>query len=188
MVVETPNPRPRSTMHCAVSEPARVLPRAVLTPRQEQIALLVAAGSTNVEVATHLVISTHTVKHHLRGVFHKLGVASRRELRTTLPHPDTTNRFAQSCCLTSQERDIARRVSNGASNREVAAQLFISPSTVDYHLRKIFRKLGITSRRELARRDAPAAPRSDSAPLAAKSGHGRPGPNSGLPSPRPGSA
>ena len=48
-------------MHCAVAEPARALPRAVLTPRQEQIALLVAAGSTNVEVATHLVISTHTV-------------------------------------------------------------------------------------------------------------------------------
>ncbi|WP_433125201.1 response regulator transcription factor [Micromonospora sp. CA-240977] len=149
-------------MRRAVAEPARVVPRAVLTPRQEQVALLVAAGSTNVEVATRLVISTHTVKHHLRGVFHRLGVASRRELRRTLAPHDTTGRFAQSCCLTSQERDIARRVSNGASNREVAAQLFISPSTVDYHLRKIFRKLGISSRRELARRDALAAPRRDS--------------------------
>jgi DNA-binding CsgD family transcriptional regulator len=155
-------------MHCAVAEPARVPFRAVLTPRQKQIAMLVAAGSTNVEVATHLVISTHTVKHHLRAVFHRLGVASRRELRSTFACHDTADHFAQNCCLTSQEREIARRVSNGASNREVAADLFISPSTVDYHLRKIFRKLDITSRRELARRDARAAPRSDGTPSAAE--------------------
>src|SRR5689334_618333 len=98
MVVETPSPHPRSTMHCAAAEPARVPARAVLTPRQEQIALLVAAGSTNVEVATRLAISAHTVKHHLRGVFDRLGVASRRELRTALAYcHDATSRFAHSC-------------------------------------------------------------------------------------------
>jgi DNA-binding CsgD family transcriptional regulator len=51
--------------------------------------------------------------------------------------------------LTAQELQIARFVAQGLSNRDVAAQLFLSPRTIDFHLRNVFRKLGITSRMQL---------------------------------------
>jgi DNA-binding CsgD family transcriptional regulator len=53
--------------------------------------------------------------------------------------------------LTPQELQVARFVATGLPTREVAAQLFLSPRTVEFHLRNVFAKLGISSRSQLAR-------------------------------------
>ena len=99
-------------------------------------------------------------RRHLRTateVFQQLGVVpwedrARSELRAsgeTARKRDPSSRDQ----LTPQELHIARLVAEGMTNSNVAAQLFLSPRTIDYHLRKVFTKLDIASRTELASAD-----------------------------------
>lgn len=97
---------------------------------------------------------------HLRAAlerFEALGSAlwaqrARSELRAT---GETARKRDPSTLdqLTAQEVHIAQLVAEGRTNRDVAGQLFLSPRTIDFHLRNVYRKLGIASRMELARID-----------------------------------
>ncbi|WP_373872301.1 helix-turn-helix transcriptional regulator [Acrocarpospora phusangensis] len=97
-------------------------------------------------------------REHLRGArdtFERLGARiwaeqAGSELRATGETVRQT-RPAATHDLTAQQLQIARLVADGATNREVAARLYLSPRTIEHHLRNIFTKLDIRSRVELVR-------------------------------------
>jgi DNA-binding CsgD family transcriptional regulator len=98
------------------------------------------------------------------GMLEAIGMAgfaerARRELRSTGESARKRGRTAEHEELTAQELQVARLARDGLSNLEIGTRLFISAHTVQYHLRKVFAKLGITSRSQLDRvlpTDAPA--------------------------------
>ena len=95
-------------------------------------------------------------REHLRAahdMFGRFGAAAfaeraRRELQAT---GETVRKRTMDTrdALTVQEAQVARLAAEGHTNPEIGAQLFISPRTAEYHLRKVFSKLGISSRRQL---------------------------------------
>jgi DNA-binding CsgD family transcriptional regulator len=90
------------------------------------------------------------IAHDMFGDMGVVGFAerARRELFAT---GETVHRRADALDdLTSQELQIAMLAAGGGTNPEIGAQLYLSPRTVEWHLRKVFTKLGISSRRQLA--------------------------------------
>jgi DNA-binding CsgD family transcriptional regulator len=106
-----------------------------------------------IDARTHLRAAAHT--------FERVGAnrwkdRARRELRAS---GGTTAGGAPSDpdALTPQEAEVVRFVRTGATNKQIAAQLYLSPRTIDYHLRKVFVKLEVSSRAELIARTADVA-------------------------------
>lgn len=98
---------------------------------------------------------------HLRGAheaFERLGARAwadraAAELRASGETTPTRRSAAPGLALTAQELQVVRLAATGATNRDIAAHLLLSPRTIGQHLYKAFPKLGISSRTELARLD-----------------------------------
>ncbi|SNY62970.1 LuxR C-terminal-related transcriptional regulator [Paractinoplanes atraurantiacus] len=93
---------------------------------------------------------------YAQGVFEGLGATGLAELasRETAVGAQTTGKVE----LTTQERQVAELAAQGLSNRVIADRLFISARTVSTHLSRVYRKVGVRSRRQLHLRLAPARP------------------------------
>ena len=81
---------------------------------------------------------------------HPWAERARAELRASGAHPARDQTAPILDQLTAQELQVALEVATGATNQDAASRLFLSPKTIDYHLGKIYRKLGIRSRTQLA--------------------------------------
>src|SRR6266545_6944001 len=140
---------------------------------EDALALLASLNRRFDRARTHLLIGALLRRQRRRGdarthlrtaveTFERLGAEpwaerARVELRAT---GETARKRDPSTVtqLTPQEMQIARLVGAGSSNKDVATQLFLSPRTVEYHLAKVFTKLGIASRADLIRQAAVLEP------------------------------
>jgi DNA-binding CsgD family transcriptional regulator len=87
-----------------------------------------------------------------QSVAHRVPTAVRCALGSEAKHPGSPKRVSKVWDgLTDSERTVAELVASGLTNREVAQRIYLSPHTVSFHLRKVYRKLGVATRVELAR-------------------------------------
>jgi DNA-binding CsgD family transcriptional regulator/tetratricopeptide (TPR) repeat protein len=132
---------------------------------ESSVATLAAAGNRYEQARSELLLGEARRRERQRGAarvalrsaiagFESVGATTwaeraRSELSVT---GETARRREPSAIgeLTPQERNVARLVARGLSNRQIAEQLFLSPNTIETHLRHIFQKTGVTSRTQLA--------------------------------------
>jgi DNA-binding NarL/FixJ family response regulator len=126
-----------------------------LSERERAVALLIADGLSNSQIAGRLFLSPHTVRSHVTRILHSFGVASRagvvahlRARAASAPSADVV--AGEMSRLTARQAEVAALVAEGVSNRGIAERLGISESTVEKHLAALRRHTGATSRAAIA--------------------------------------
>jgi ATP/maltotriose-dependent transcriptional regulator MalT len=135
-------------------------PAKPLTQREIEVLHLLPGPLSLREIAAELHISPDTVKSHTRAIYRKLGVSRRRDVisRKPVPQARPDPRASGRELLTEREIEVLHLLRGPLPLREIAAELHISPDTVKSHTRAIYRKLGVSRRRDaVARRQDAAA-------------------------------
>lgn len=129
----------------------RLPPRAAtgwagLSPREREVAALVAEGAVNSEIAALLYVSEHTVRMHVSRVLHAFGVPSRLGVAKALAPAE-----GRGAPLTPRQTEIVALLVEGHGNRVIADRLGIEVSTVEKHVAAVMRRWDVRSRAGIIR-------------------------------------
>jgi DNA-binding NarL/FixJ family response regulator len=123
-----------------------------LTPRESDVIRLVARGMNNRDIANALSLSPGTIKQYMSRLFRKLGVNDRFELAMHELR-NTESPVPVSCLpetLSARERQLVELLPEGLRNKEIAARLSLTEGTVKVYFSRLFKKMGVNGRYQLA--------------------------------------
>ena len=121
-----------------------------LSPAQQSIARLAAAGLRNREIAAAMWVSEKTVESHVAAVLAALGTTNRVGIGREIGGREVDPQFGPA--LTARQREVAVLIAQGRSNDEISVALRISEKTVEKHVAGIFYRLGVRTRSAVAAR------------------------------------
>ena len=124
---------------------------AGLSERERDIALMVAEGLANREIAAELHLSEHTVRAHVSRVLAAFGAASRFVVAARVAELFPDPGVVPAAALTPRQTAVAERIAGGAGNAEIGGDLGLSVKTVEKHVGEIFRRWDVGSRVGIAR-------------------------------------
>lgn len=122
-----------------------------LPTRLRQVLECLIQGDSEKQIALRLGLSRHTVHAHTKRLYKYFEATSRGELyaRTERLFPPQGRILCDSIPLTARQREVLTKVRSGASEKEIARSLDISPHTVRFHVRELYRLFGVASRGKL---------------------------------------
>jgi DNA-binding NarL/FixJ family response regulator len=116
-----------------------------LSRRESQVAVLIARGLSSRRIGAELGVAERTADKHVERLLRKLQLHSRAAIAAWVAEQRLAG--AQ---LSPRQHEVAALIARGQTNRQIAARLLVTAHTVDTHVERILRKLGLHSRAQIA--------------------------------------